>query len=127
MINTADQVFAPSQVMFEQPPPLLAHGFRYGGIAIAGQVNQVGAAGQTEKIDELGPAGRLADEGQPGVPCQGIDGTGFSGIGTAGEGNFRGRRRGRRQIDRFGDRGLENGVAKQRGRHGDRQNKGKLR
>ena len=57
-------------------------------VAIAGQVDQVAAFLDTKKVEMLRAPRHLADESEPLVIAQGIDGAGLSCIGAAREGNF---------------------------------------
>ena len=92
--------------------PVLAQGFRYFGVAVAGQVDQVAVAAQAEEIDELRAPRLFANKGQAVVIGKRIQRAGFTSIGASGERDLNAR--GWRQIAQIVRRNMESGILKQR-------------
>ena len=62
--HQAVQTEALRQVSREDQLPVLAHGLRYLGVAVAGKVDQVAVLPQAEEIDQLRASWGAADECQ---------------------------------------------------------------
>ena len=93
MANIAEQYqpnqrFPIAKVFFQLMLPLVFYRQGYFCVAVARQVDQVFTLFYIEEIDQLSSSGRLADSGQAGSSGQAIDGTGFTGIRTPGEGDL---------------------------------------
>lgn len=84
------QIRPVTEIIFHQLLPALAYGHGDLGITVAGQVNQSALIIQIKKINQLGTAGGFTGSSQIFVLAQGIERTGFAGIGAAGKGHFGG-------------------------------------
>ena len=101
-----------AQVGGQSHLPVSAHGLRYLGIAVAGQVDQIALVAEAEKIDELGAAWLLADVSEPVVIGQGVERARFSGIGAPCECHLYAI--GWRQVAQVVRRAMEDGILEQR-------------
>ena len=81
------QALAAAQVGFQVLLPVLLARDRHFCITVARQVDQTPFIVQTEEIQQLGAAWGLGSPRQAGMG-QGIEGAGFAGVGTAGEGHL---------------------------------------
>ena len=86
--HKAAQHLASAEVFFELFLPLIFNAQRHFGEAVARQVDQKAALGQTEKIDQLRASWRFRDAGKARLIGDRVNSARFACVGAAREGNF---------------------------------------